>query len=59
MTQEPERNAGESRAANAAPRKPYSTPALRVFGDVAALTRKVGRTSTHADGGTGNMSKTH
>lgn len=41
-----------------APRKPYSSPRLRVYGDVAALTRTLGHRSKKADGGSGNMSKT-
>lgn len=45
-------------AAGAAERKPYETPALRVYGDVAALTRSIANTSTNADGGHGGMSKT-
>jgi hypothetical protein len=43
----------------AAARKPYATPKLRVFGDVAALTRSIGNTTTNSDGGHGAMSKTH
>jgi hypothetical protein len=39
-------------------RKPYAAPTLRVYGDVAALTRSIANTSTNADGGHGAMSKT-
>jgi hypothetical protein len=45
--------------ANGDARKTYSTPELRVFGDVAALTRSISNKSTNADGGHGAMSKTH
>jgi len=41
-----------------AARTPYSPPVLRVYGDVAALTRAIGNTGTVADGGHGSMSKT-
>ena len=44
--------------ANGAPRKSYTTPKLRVFGDVAALTRSIGNTTTNPDGGHGSMTKT-
>jgi hypothetical protein len=40
-----------------AERKPYETPTLRVFGDVAALTRAVGNVGK-TDGGMGAKSKT-
>jgi hypothetical protein len=41
-------------------RKPYTVPALRVYGDVATLTHAVGMVSTHSDGGAMfNKSKTH
>lgn len=43
---------------SAAPRKPYVSPRLRVYGDVAALTQTIGRKSHKSDGGRGNMSKT-
>ena len=39
-------------------RAPYKSPALKVYGTIAALTRAVGRTGTVADGGHGNRSKT-
>ena len=39
-------------------RKPYNAPSLRVYGDVAALTRTVGHKGTVADGGTGSKTKT-
>lgn len=41
-----------------AARKTYATPRLRVFGDVAALTKSVGSSGSVADGGHGAMSKT-
>ena len=41
-----------------AARAPYTPPALKVYGTIAALTRAVGRTGTVADGGHANMSKT-
>lgn len=34
-------------------RREYTPPALRVFGDLAQLTRSVGRTSLTPDGATG------
>ena len=40
-----------------APKKPFDPPRLRVYGDIAALTRTVGRTGL-ADGGMGNTAKT-
>jgi hypothetical protein len=44
---------------SATPRKqPYVPPRLRVYGDVAELTRTIGRKSMKADGGSRNMSKT-
>ena len=43
---------------NAAPRKPYFPPRLRVYGNVAALTRTIGNMSMKADGGGGMNSKT-
>ena len=47
----------ETPAASDTGRKPYDTPALRVFGDIAELTRtrsNVGNT----DGGSGSKKKT-
>jgi hypothetical protein len=41
-----------------APRKPYESPRLRVYGNVAALTRTIGNMSMKADGGGGMNSKT-
>jgi hypothetical protein len=43
---------------SAAPRKPYAPPRLRVYGNVAALTRTIGNMSMKADGGGGMNSKT-
>jgi hypothetical protein len=40
------------------PKKQYAAPKLRVYGDVAAITRTVGNTGTVLDGGHGSMSKT-
>jgi hypothetical protein len=45
-------------SSDAAPRKPYVPPRLRVYGNVAALTRTIGNMSMKADGGSGNRSKT-
>ena len=39
-------------------KKLYAAPKLRIYGDVAAITRTVGRTGTVLDGGHGSMSKT-
>jgi hypothetical protein len=55
------RDDGEAAQANpgsAAPRKPYAPPRLRVYGNVAALTRTIGNMSMKADGGGGMNSKT-
>jgi hypothetical protein len=41
-----------------APRKPYAAPHLRVYGNVAALTRAIGNMSMKSDGGRGMNSKT-
>jgi hypothetical protein len=52
---------GESEQVKApvdAPRTPYSRPALKVYGSIAALTQSVGRTGKNTDGGKGSMSKT-
>lgn len=49
----------EEISAGAVARKPYESPKLRVYGDVAAITRSAGMTATAAnDGGHGN-NKTH
>jgi hypothetical protein len=45
-------------ASSGSMRKTYDTPKLRVYGDVAALTRSVGHLGSLADGGHGAMSKT-
>ena len=38
---------------------PYSTPVLTTYGDLRAITTRVGKNSLSADGGNGNgMSKT-
>lgn len=60
MNEETERDADERTSANGPARKPYSSPALRVYGGLDALTRAVGKTSTISDGG-GSFakSKTH
>jgi len=39
------------------PKKPFEPPRLRVYGDIAALTRKVGKTGL-ADGGVGGTKST-
>jgi len=55
---EPKHDSSEQQAAAiVTSKKPYTAPALRIFGDVAALTRSVGNTGK-ADGGHGAMSKT-
>jgi hypothetical protein len=41
-----------------AARKVYTPPRLRVYGDVATLTRAIGFMSAKADGGSGKVSKT-
>jgi hypothetical protein len=42
----------------AAPRKMYTAPRLRVYGDIATLTRAIGNMSVKADGGSGKNSRT-
>ena len=60
MKKETERDADLRAPADLLVRKPYASPALRVYGDVAALTRAVGFSSTNADGGAViGMRKTH
>jgi hypothetical protein len=59
MAEQKNASTNEPAAVNGAARKPYAAPALRVYGDVAALTRSVGNTTTNSDGGHGAMSKTH
>ena len=49
---------GRAPSVNAAPRKPYVPPQLRVYGKVAELTRTLGKTSKKTDGGSGTHSKT-
>jgi len=45
--------------AAAAARTPYARPLLKVYGNIAALTRAVGSTSSNADvGGMGGKKKT-
>ena len=39
------------------PKKPFEAPRLHVYGDIAALTRAVGKTGL-ADGGSGNAKNT-
>lgn len=39
-------------------RAPYVRPVLKVYGDIAALTQTIGKTSKKADGGSGQHSKT-
>jgi len=41
-----------------ASKKPYQRPALRIHGNIEALTATVANTAT-MDGGAGGMSKTH
>jgi hypothetical protein len=41
-----------------AARKAYAPPRLRVYGDVATLTRAIGNMSVKTDGGSGKNSKT-
>jgi len=43
---------------NAAPKKPYQRPGLRIHGNIEALTATVSNTAT-MDGGLAGMSKTH
>jgi hypothetical protein len=50
----------EEVSAGAGTRKPYESPKLRVYGDVAAITRSVGMTAAaQADGGAHGNTKTH
>ena len=44
----------EEDSASAATRKPYESPKLRVYGDVAAITRNAGMNGMVNDGGHGN-----
>ena len=39
------------------PKKPFEPPRLQVYGDIAALTRKIGRTGV-GDGGSGAKTRT-
>jgi hypothetical protein len=50
---------GSNDGAGTAPaaKKPFDPPRLRVYGDIASLTRTVGRTGL-SDGGHGNTVKT-
>jgi hypothetical protein len=59
MTEQERVSTRQPSVSGGAARKPYEKPALRVYGDVAALTRSVGNTTTNSDGGHGAMSKTH
>jgi hypothetical protein len=58
MTTQPPRDDVQAVRSERPPRKAYAAPALRVYGDVSALTLAMGRTSHKSDGGSGNMSKT-
>jgi hypothetical protein len=58
MTTLPPREEVEAARSDRPPRKSYETPALRVYGDVSALTLMIGNTSHKSDGGSGAMSKT-
>ncbi len=49
---------GRATPENAASRKVYAPPRLRVYGDVATLTRAIGNMSAKTDGGSGKNSKT-
>jgi hypothetical protein len=42
-----------------APKKPYSKPSVRFYGNVPTLTATVGNASTHHDGGFGTKNRTH
>ena len=57
MNDENARGPDERASADASGRKPYVSPVLRVYGDVAKLTRIVA-TSGHLDGDSGNHKKT-
>jgi hypothetical protein len=48
-----------SRAPHSSEKKPYSSPKLRRYGDIVALTRAVGHSSPIADGIKGKFSKTY
>jgi hypothetical protein len=58
MEQREDDKAGEVKPKSAAPRKAYVSPRLRVYGEVAELTRAIGNMSMKADGGSGMNSKT-
>jgi hypothetical protein len=58
MTTQPPRDETPAARSERLPRKAYSAPKLRVYGDVAALTLAIGNTSHKSDGGAGAMSKT-
>jgi hypothetical protein len=57
MNDEDSRGPDEQTSADVAARKPYVPPALRIYGDIAELTRIVS-TSGHLDGDVGNHKKT-
>ena len=50
-------NPKPARPAAEEPRAPYVRPALKVYGDIAALTKTIGKVGKK-DGGHGNKSKT-
>jgi hypothetical protein len=57
MNDEDSRGPDEPTSTDAAARKPYVAPTLRVYGDIAELTRVVG-IAGNLDGGTANHKKT-
>jgi hypothetical protein len=60
MDKKTSRTSARAAPSDSPPRTTYAAPSLRVYGDIAALTRTVGRTSSNRDGGAmWNMSKTH
>jgi hypothetical protein len=58
MTHRDEHKTERPESSSAKPRRKYIAPALRVYGNVASLTRNVGNTGTVLDSGHGAMSKT-
>ena len=45
-------------ASSPTPKRPYTAPTLKVFGDLSRLTSAVGNTSKKLDGGTMGLQKT-
>jgi hypothetical protein len=58
MTAQTPRDETQAARPDHPPRKAYAAPALRVYGDVSALTLAMGNTSHKSDGGSMAASKT-